>query len=251
MAKRLPWFQGRPLLSAPMRWPAGVLLAACVIVVATLGGLTAHQTQADWLDARIDAAITTRLASHTQVVDFVVGLGNTRTSTVICVVLVLSCLALRRPRGAVLFTVAVPVAIVTTEYLLKPLFGRKLGFGLSFPSGHESVVSTMAFGAILVLTGPARPALPAALRWLLAAVAAAAIVALAPALVAIDYHYFTDTIGGAAIGLGTVLATALSLDAVMARLARTRAGDAGPAPAGDEMTASNGMTAAARRLPPA
>ena len=251
MAKRLPWFQGRPLLSAPMRWPAGVLLAACVIVVATLGLLTAHQTRADWLDARIDAAIITRLASHTQVVDFVVGLGNTRTSTVICVVLVLSCLALRRPRGAVLFTVAVPVAIVTTEYLLKPLFGRKLGFGLSFPSGHESVVSTMAFGAILVLTGPARPALPAALRWLLAAVAAAAIIALAPALVAIHYHYFTDTIGGAAIGLGTVLATALSLDAVMARLARTRAGCAGSAPAGDEMTAGDGMTAAARRLPPA
>jgi len=145
----------------------------------------------------------------------------------------------------------VPVAIVTTEYLLKPLFGRKLGFGLSFPSGHETVVSTMAFGAILVLTGPARPALPAALRWLLAAVAAAAIIALAPALVAIDYHYFTDTIGGAGIGLGTVLATALTLDAVIARLARARSGDIDPVPAGGEMSAADGMTAAARRLPPA
>jgi undecaprenyl-diphosphatase len=251
LVKRLPWFQGRPLLSAPLRWPAGVLLAACVIVVVTLGGLTAHQTRADWLDARIDAAITPRLASHPQVVEFLIRLGNTRPATVICVVLVLGCLALRRPRGAVLFTVAVPVAIVTTEYLLKPLFGRKLGYALSFPSGHETVVSTMAFGLILVLTGPARPALPAALRWLLAAVAAAAIIALAPALITAHYHYFTDTIAGAAIGLGTVLATALSLDAVIARLARTRAGDAGPAPADGEMTAVDGMTAAARRLPPA
>jgi membrane-associated phospholipid phosphatase len=248
---RLPWLRGRPLLSAPMRRPAGVLLAVCLIVVATLGGLTAHQTRAGWLDSRIDAAIDARLASHTQVVDFLVGLGNNKTATVICVVLVLGCLALRRPRGAALFTVAVPVAIVTTEYLLKPLFGRKLGFGLSFPSGHETVVSTMAFAAILVLTGPARPALPAALRWLLAAVAAAAIIALAPALVAIDYHYFSDTIGGAAIGLGTVLGTALSLDAVIARLARTRAGDAGPVTAAGEMAADSGMTAAARRLPPA
>ena len=248
---RLPWSPGHPLLSATLRRPAGVLLAACVIVVATLGGLTAHHARPDWLDARIDVAITTHLASHPAMVDFIVGLGNTRTATAICVVLVLGCLALRRPRGAVLFMVAVPVAIAITEYLLKPLVARKLGDWLVFPSGHETVVSTMAFAAILVLTGPARPALPAALRWLLAAVAVAVIIALAPALVAVHYHYFTDTIAGAAIGLGTVLATALSLDAVIARLARGRAGDAGPALPGDEMAASDGMTAATRRLPPA
>ncbi|HEX3493537.1 MAG TPA: phosphatase PAP2 family protein [Streptosporangiaceae bacterium] len=222
-----------------------------MIVVATLGGLTAHHARPDSLDARIDAAIIARLASHPQVVGHLIELGNTRPATVICVVLVLGCLALRRPRGAVLITVAVPVAIVITEYLLKPLFARKLGDWLVFPSGHETVVSAMAFALILVLTGPARPALPAALRWLLAAVALAATIALAPALITAHYHYFTDTIGGAAIGLGTVLATALTLDAVLARLARARAGDAGPAPAAGEMAAADGMTAAARRLPPA
>jgi membrane-associated phospholipid phosphatase len=251
LAIRLPRFQGRPLLSAPMRWPAGVLLAVCVIVVATLGGLTAHHSQPDRLDARIDAAIIARLAGHTGVTGFLVGLGNTRTATILCVVLVLACLALRRPRGAVLITVAVPVAIVLTEYVLKPLFDRTLGQALSFPSGHEAVVSTMALGAILVLTGPARPALPAALRWLLAAVAVAAIIGLAPALVAVHYHYFTDTIGGAAIGLGSVLATALGLDALIAGVARTLAGHEGPVPARGEMAAGDGMTATARRLPPA
>jgi membrane-associated phospholipid phosphatase len=248
---RLSSLPDRPLLSAPMRWPARGLLAACVIVVATLGGLTAHHARPDWLDARIDAAITARLASHPGVVEFLVRLGNTRPAAVICAVLVLGCLALRRPRGAVLIAVAVPVAIVISEYLLKPLFARKLGHWLVFPSGHETVVSAMAFAVILVLTGPARPALPAVLRWLLAAVALAAMIALAPALITAHYHYFTDTIGGAAIGLGTVLATALTLDAVTARLARARAGDAGPVPAAGEMAAADGMTAAARRLPPA
>jgi membrane-associated phospholipid phosphatase len=254
LAVRLPRFQDRPLLSAPVRRLAGVLLAACAIVVATLGSLTAHQSQADWLDARIDAAITARLGSHPRAIGLVVDLGSTRTATIICVVLVLACLALRRPRGAVLIAVAVPVAIGITEYVLKPLFGRTLGGGLSFPSGHETVVSAMAAAAIVVLTGTARPALPAALRWLLVAVAAAAAVVLAPALVAIHYHYLSDTIGGAAMGLGTVLATALGLDAVIAWLARTRAGGAGSATrasAGDGMTADDGMTTAARGLPPA
>lgn len=248
---RLPRLPGRPLLSPPMRRPAGMLLAACVIVVATLGGLTAHQDRPDWVDARIDAAIIARLSGHARATGYLVEIGNNRTATIICVVLVLGCLAVRRPRGAALITVAVPVAIVVTEYLLKPLFDRTLGQALAFPSGHETVVSAMAFGAILVLTGPARPAWPAALRWVLAAVAAVAIIALVPALVAVHYHYFTDTIGGAAIGLGAVLATALSLDAVLAWLARTRAGSGRSAPAGGEIAAGDGMTATARRLPPA
>jgi membrane-associated phospholipid phosphatase len=248
MAIRRPRFQGQPLLSAPLRRPAGLLIAACAIVIATLGALTAHQSQADSVDARIDAAIIARLITHMRPVDLVVELGNQRTVTIICAVLVLACLALRRVRSAVLIVVAVPLASGITENLLKPLFGRTLGGALSFPSGHETGVSAVVVAVIVVLIGPARPPLPAALRWLLVAVAAVAMIALAPALVAVHFHYFSDTIGGAAVGAGTVLATALGLDALTAWLARTRTARDGAA---EPTSAEDGMTAAGRGLPPA
>jgi membrane-associated phospholipid phosphatase len=248
MAIRRPTFRGRPLLSAPLRWPAGLLIAACVIVIATLGVLTAHQTQADAVDARIDGPIIARLGSHPHAAMLVVDLGNQHTVTVICVLLVLACLAFRRPRSALLVAVAVPLASLITEDLLKPLFGRTLDGGLSFPSGHETAVSSVAVAAIVVLTGPARPPLPAALRWTLVAVVAAAVAVVAPALVAVHFHYFTDTIGGAAVGTGTVLATALGLDVLTAWLARTRAARDG---AGEQASAEDGMTTAGRGLPPA
>lgn len=248
MVIRRPRFRGRPLLSAPLRRPAGLLIAACVVVIATLGALTAHQTQADSVDARIDGPIIARLGSHPHAAMLVVDLGNQHTVTIICVLLVLACLAFRRPRSALLVAVAVPLASLITEDVLKPLSGRTLGGGLSFPSGHETAISSVAVAAIVALTGPARPPLPAALRWTLVAVAAAAAAVVAPALVAVHFHYFTDTIGGAAVGTGTVLATALGLDALTAWLARTRAaGDAAARPA----SAEDGMTTAGRGLPPA
>ncbi|MGH3397274.1 MAG: phosphatase PAP2 family protein [Streptosporangiaceae bacterium] len=248
MAIRRPRFRGQPLLSASLRRPAGLLIAACAIVIATLGALTAHQAQADSVDARIDAPIIARLGSHQHAAMLVVDIGNQHTITIICVLLVLACLAFRRPRSALLVAVAVPLASVLTEDVLKPLSGRTLGGGLSFPSGHETAVSSVAVAAIVVLIGPARPSLPAALRWTLAAVAAIATAVVAPALVAVHFHYFTDTIGGAAVGTGTVLATALGLDALTAWLARTRAARDGVA---EPASAEDGMTAAGRRLPPA
>jgi len=254
LATRRPTFTDRPLLAAPMRWPAGLLVAACAIVIATLGTLTAGQTTADWLDARIDGVIMARLGPHVHLDELVVTMGNQHTATIICALLVLALLALRRPRAAVLVVVAVPAAIVLTEYLLKPLFDRRLLGDLSFPSGHETVVSAMAFSLIVALTGPARPALPAALRWLAVAVAVAAMLALAPALIALQYHYFTDTIGGVAVGLGTVLTTALGLDALTAWLARSRSrpgSGAAQRPADEAVPADDGMTAGARGLPPA
>jgi membrane-associated phospholipid phosphatase len=57
-----------------------------------------------------------------------------------------------------------------------------------------------------------RPRLPAALRLLLALAAVLAAGAVAVALVGLGIHYFTDTVGGAAVATAVVLATALILD---------------------------------------
>ena len=44
-------------------------------------------------------------------------------------------------------------------------------------------------------------------------------------MIGLDYHYFTDTVAGAAIGIAVVLSTALSLDVLTMRrrLRRQRA----------------------------
>jgi membrane-associated phospholipid phosphatase len=36
-------------------------------------------------------------------------------------------------------------------------------------------------------------------------------------MIGLDFHYFTDTIGGAAVGIGVVLGTAFLLDVAVVR----------------------------------
>jgi membrane-associated phospholipid phosphatase len=47
--------------------------------------------------------------------------------------------------------------------------------------------------------------------------------AVAVALVGLGHHYFTDTVGGAAVGTAVVLATALVLDRLAPEAPRDRA----------------------------
>lgn len=238
-----PWqTPGRPLLPAAARPAAGMLLAACVLITAAIGAWVAHQTQAGTVDRAVDGWIIARTGGRDWIVAVTRSVGDPQWVTAVCAVLVLACVATRRYRSALLVAVAVPLAGAMTEYALKPLFGRTFSGFLSYPSGHVTGVSATALAAVVVLTSPARLPLPAALRWLLSAVALLAVPVVALAVIAGHYHYFTDTIGGAAVGTGTVLATALVLDWASQRLA-------GRQRAAPEPAARDGMTAAVRRLP--
>ena len=64
--------------------------------------------------------------------------------------------------------------------------------------------------------------------------------AVAVAMVAQGFHYFTDTIAGVGVGVGTVLLGALLIDAVAARLA----------PAGRGRSAEATMAACPAASPP-
>lgn len=129
----------------------------------------------------------------------------------------------------VLAVTAEPVAISLTEYVLKPAIGRVADGWLSFPSGHATAMFALAAICAVLLTGPGRR-LPAGLRWLLILAAFAVAAAVAATMVAIGAHYVTDVVGGAAVGIGVVLACALSLDLLTSQLRRGRA--ARPAPGG-------------------
>lgn len=211
----------RPLLSAAIRPLAVALLAICVAVTALLAAWVMHQTRAGWLDAAVDGRVQASLGGHRALLNRLAALGDPVPLISMTAPPLLACLATRRWRGALLVAVAVPAAGALSELALKPLIGRRLLGELSFPSGHATGVFALAVAVAVLLAGPQRPPLPAAVRLLLAITAFSAAGAVAAALVGLRFHYFTDTVGGAAVGTAVVLATALILDRLPDRLRRS------------------------------
>jgi membrane-associated phospholipid phosphatase len=216
----------RLLLPPALHRPAALLAAGCAAVTASLALVFAGQARPDGLDAAIDAHIRSALGRYGAQTHLLAGLGGLGPVTVLTAALVLACLVARRWRGAALAGLAVPAAVALTEYVLKPLVGRTIRGYPSFPSGHATALFALAAACAVLLTGPARPRLPGAVRLLLVLGATLVAAAVAAAMVARGYHYFTDTVAGTAVAIGVVLLTALLID----RAARSpRAGSRGDA----------------------
>jgi membrane-associated phospholipid phosphatase len=203
----------RPLVPVAIRSLAVAILVLCAAVMAVLGALVAGQSRAEPLDQWVDSRIQGGLGGQWRVLEDLAGLGDLLPVVVMTVVLVLACLVTRRWRGALLVAVAVPAAAGLTELILKPLIGRTLMGALSFPSGTEARVFALAAAFAVLLADPVRrPRIPAAVRLALSVVVLLAAVAVAVALVGLGQHYFTDTVGGAAVGTVVALGIALILD---------------------------------------
>jgi membrane-associated phospholipid phosphatase len=217
----------RPLLSPALRRPAAVLVTGCAAVTAFLALVFAGQARPDGLDTAVDAHVRSALGRYGAQTHLLAGLGGLGPVTVLTTALVLACLVTRRWRAAALAGLAVPAAVALTEYVLKPLAGRTIRGYPSFPSGHATALFALAATCAVLLAGPARPRLPGAVRLLLVLGAALVAAAVATAMVARGYHYFTDTVAGTAVAIGMVLLTALLIDrAARAPRAESR-GDAG------------------------
>ena len=204
--------QPGPLLPAAFRRTAAVIVAVCAVTVVVLGLWFAHKTQASWLDARVDARMQSALLRYHATLSRLVVLGDPGPVAGIAVALFVLCLAARRWRGALLVAVAVPVAVGLTEVVLKPLIHRTFWGNVDFPSGHTASAFTLASCCAVLLAGPLRRRLPRAARVAAALIAFLLAASVAVAVVALHFHFFTDTVAGAAVGIGTVLATALALD---------------------------------------
>lgn len=187
-----------------------------------LGTLFAHHRQAGALDAAVDARIQAGLG-HWKVLNDLAALGDMTPVIAMTSGVFLACLVTRRWRGAALVAVVVPAAAGITELILKPLIGRTLMGDLSFPSGHETRVFALAAAFAVLMASPVWPRIPATARLCLAAAVLLAACAVAVALVGLGQHYFTDTVGGAAVGTAVVLATALVLDRLVPAPPRDRA----------------------------
>jgi len=218
--------RGRFLLGPAGRIWAGWLLAGCVIVVAVLGAAFAGQTRADGFDNAVDSSFVAFFAGHDNLLTWLAFPGTLIPAIVISVAAAVYCLIAGRLSGAVLALTAAPVAAGLDDHLLKPVFDRTYLGSLTFPSGHTtSIVALTAMLAVLLLVPPQRPgrrpgsqpgARPGSrpVRVLVVAVGCAASALVASAVIALRWHYFTDTVAGAAVGVGTVCALALILDAM-------------------------------------
>jgi membrane-associated phospholipid phosphatase len=207
---------GRPLLAPDFRAVAGAIAAACAGLTTFLAVQVTHQSSPGWLDYRVDSTIEAHTRGFTPVLAALARLGDPRIVTLIGVAAFCVCVATRRYRAASLFAVALPVAGLA-EVLLKPFIDRtRYGF-LSFPSGHAIGVFALAVTFVVLLIGPIRPPLPATARVLLACGALLTGCAVAVSLIALGMHYFTDTVGGAAVSISVVLVAALLVDGLADR----------------------------------
>jgi membrane-associated phospholipid phosphatase len=208
---------GRPLLAASARPWAGALLACCAILVAVLGVLFAHQSSADRFDDAIDSRVIAWLSGHRGLLPWLAAPGSLKPVGVLCVAIIAACLLAGRLNGAILAAAAVPVAVGLVEVVLKPLVDRTYLGNVVYPSGHTTAVFTLAATVTVLLLNPPRPARAAALRVLIPVAACALGVVVAVAVIGLRWHYFTDTVAGAAVAIGTVCGLALLLDRPTAR----------------------------------
>jgi membrane-associated phospholipid phosphatase len=202
---------GQPL-DAAVRRRAGVLLACCAILVVTLGLLFAHQATADRLDHAIDAPIITRLDGHPGLAGWLAFPGSERPAVALSAAMVIVCLLTGRLNRALLAAAAVPAAVAVNDGVCKPLFHRTYLGVLSYPSGHTATMFALAATLAVLLAVPLRSITARAFRIAILAAACALGSVVAVGVIGLRWHYFTDTVAGAAVGIGTVCALALVLD---------------------------------------
>ena len=214
-----------PLLPARDRRPLAITAACCAVAVAVLGAFAFHRTQGNAVDRPVDSWLRLQLASHLHVLSDISYLGGGQVVTVLTAVLVVGCLAARQVNAAALTLVSVIAAVGLTEYVLKPLVHETIQHGwLTYPSGHTTSLFTLIAVVGVLMANPPRWRPRPGLRLLIMLVLILVGCAVAVAMTALQFHYFTDTIAGAAWGTCVALAATFLLDvpAVRRRLGALR-----------------------------
>lgn len=205
-----------PLLPTGARGPAAIVAVCCLVLVTVLGILSAHQGHGDAIDRSVDSwVIGLGIPRHTLLL--VSRIGGVTATTLLTAALAVACLAVRRVNAAVLAVGGVTLASALTEFVLKPLVHRTITGFLTYPSGHTTGLFALAAVLAMVMLTPrsARPG--AAVRVAVIAVAVVIASAVGLTMVGQRFHYFTDTIAGAAVGTGVVIGVAFLLDLPAAR----------------------------------
>jgi membrane-associated phospholipid phosphatase len=159
-----------------------------------------------WVDTAVDAKVRAALGGHPALLAVLVWPGGPVVVTAMAAAVVLACVLRRQYGKAAFVAISVPLAAAITELALKPLIGRT-SWGNPFPSGHVTSVAALATALTVLLARTPRP-----LRLALACTAFLITAAVALGVIGANMHHLSDTVGGAAVGTGTVLLIALVLD---------------------------------------
>ena len=186
------------------------IVATCILVIAVQGVWLRHGMETGWADTAVDAKVQAALGGHPALLAALVWPGGPVVVTATAAVVVLACVLRRRYGEAAFVAVSVPLAAAITELVLKPLIGRT-SWGDPFPSGHVTSVAALAT-ALTVLLARTPTRVPGPLRLALAFTVFLIAAAVALGVIGANMHHFSDTVGGAAVGTGTVLLIALVLD---------------------------------------
>ena len=205
------WLPRGPLLSTALRPAAAWFVAGCAVLTAVGGILTAHHAQAGRVDHSVDSWIQAVLAGHNGLLVAVADIAKPSRVAVLIAALVVACVAARRLDGVLLAIVAVPAAILLTEGL-KQLFDRTLNGAPVYPSGHTATAFALAAVVMILMLCPSWHVLPLAVRLAITLAVMLVACAVAFAVIGLNWHYFTDTLAGAAIGVGTIVGVSLILD---------------------------------------
>jgi membrane-associated phospholipid phosphatase len=89
------------------------------------------------------------------------------------------------------------LAVILVDWLIKPLVGRRYLEVLTFPSGSVAAIAAVSSAWVV--------ALPGWWRAVAVVVGSVLVAAMMVAVIALRWHYPSDALGGAAVGVGTVL----------------------------------------------
>lgn len=200
------------VLPAALNRPALVVVVVliCTLVMLAIGLRYAGEAQWRWLDETAVALARDWFPGVRRPARFAIGLFDPLPFAVLVVMLAGVCLALRRPRLAVL-AVAGPVLTGVATTVLKPVFDRIKNDEPVYPSGHMGAATALALVAALVLVSVihVRPWLEIVL---VAATTALIGAAMTLAMTVTRYHYPTDAVGGFCVAVAVVLGLALVID---------------------------------------
>jgi membrane-associated phospholipid phosphatase len=203
---------GRPLLAGSARTWAIAVVIGCALLAAGLGVLFAGQARASWFDHSVDSPIISTLGRHGLTSYRLASPGTLGPAVLISGAIAVICLRFRRINGAVLALLAVPVSDGLDDAILKPLIGRTDLGQLTYPSGHTTAVFAMTTTVAILLLVPPQQSRTRTLRVLLVLAALGIALIVAAAVIALEWHYFTDTIGGAAVAIAVVTTLAIIID---------------------------------------
>ncbi|HEY4928950.1 MAG TPA: phosphatase PAP2 family protein [Acidimicrobiales bacterium] len=127
--------------------------------------------------------------------------------------------------------IAPTLAILLVELLLKPVIGRRYAQVLSFPSGTTTIVASVVTAWALAVPRRIRPAV---------VIVGTFVIGLeCISVIALRWHFPTDSLGGVIVGVGTVL----MVDGLLHLAFGSRQDDAGQ-PAGSDGTRTADATGA-------